>query len=283
MKSDRQFGNAGFTVSPVGLGCSRLGSVLGASKEQSEHLLRTALDNGVTFFDTSDIYGQGESERLLGRATAGRDDIMICTKVGKHLALSKRLLLPFKALITGVARRSSAAQRGIRQSRASGMPTNWNPTYLAGAIDRSLHRLGRSRVHVMMLHSPSKDVVRRGVAVGALETARLAGKVGLVGISVDDVEAAEAALDDVRIRVLQLPLHPGSNVFDGIVAQAQAQGVAVVAREVLGGPNVISKQTIEKSMVAARLRDVAAMPGVTLALVGTTNAAHLREATDPFN
>lgn len=121
MKSDRQFGTAMFSVSPVGLGCSRLGSVLGASKEDAEILLRAALDNGVTFFDTSDIYAQGESESLLGKAIVGRRDVIICTKAGKYLPLSRRLLLPFKSLIKQVASRNQAVRQSVRQDPSQGL------------------------------------------------------------------------------------------------------------------------------------------------------------------
>lgn len=133
-----------------------------------------------------------------------------------------------------------------------------------------------------MLHSPDAEIIRRGDAVGALEVARRAGKIGMIGVSVDDVAAAEAALADGRVGALQVPLHPGSTEFTGIIRKAEERRVAIVAREVLGGPNVISKEILAKDMVAARLAGVTAIPGVSLALVGTTKVNHLLEVLVDF-
>lgn len=282
MKSDRMFGKTGLTVSPLGLGCSRLGSVLGASADEAKALLTTALDNGVIFFDTADIYAQGESERLIGSVVGKRSDVVICTKVGKHLPLAKRMLLPFKSLIRRVADSSQSVRQGVRQSRAKGMPTDWTPEYLGRAIDRSLKRLGRERIDVLMLHSPGLTVIRAGDALGALAKSQASGKVGVIGLSVDDLETAEAALSDERVQALQLPLHPNSHLFDEILLRAHEKGVAVVAREILGGPNVIGPSVLRKEAVAARVSEVAAMSGVSVTLVGTTKARHLIEAIEPF-
>lgn len=278
MKSDRRFGTVACPVSPVGLGCSRLGSVLGASRESAEHLLEVALDNGVTFFDTSDIYGQGESERLLGRVTAGRSDVVICSKVGKHPSLTQRAMLPFKPLIKAFAGRSAAMRQTVRQSRARPMSTNWDPSYITLAVERSLRRMGRDYIDILMLHSPSAEIVRRGDAVGALEAACRAGKIGMIGISVDDAEVAEAALNDSRVGAIQLPLHPGCCEYGGIVQLAHTKGVATVAREVLGDPNVIGKQVLNSEVVSARVAQVTKETDVTVVLIGTTNAVHLLEA-----
>ncbi len=77
---------SGFALSlPLGLGCSRLGSVLGPGEDGARALIATALDHGITFFDTATIYAQGDSERLLGRVLGRRRDCVICSKVGQHL------------------------------------------------------------------------------------------------------------------------------------------------------------------------------------------------------
>lgn len=282
MISDRTFAASGLPVSRIGLGCSRLGSVLGASIEESESLLRHALDQGITFFDTSDIYAQGDSERLLGRVMGRRDDVLICTKVGKYLPPLKRMLVPVKTLIRDFARNSQSVTRGVRNSRAKPMPTNWAPDYIAKAVDRSLQRLGRDCLDVLMLHSPPQELIAEGAAIAALERARDAGKIRIIGVSVDTPAAALAALDFPAVAALQVPLHPDDVAFEAALDRARAKGVAIVAREVLGGPNVINKAMLGRDAVQTRLRSVSSIPGVTLALVGTTKLAHLQEAVDAF-
>ncbi|MCY1707578.1 aldo/keto reductase [Pannonibacter sp. SL95] len=282
MKSDRKFGRSGLTVSPVGLGCSRLGSVLGASATEAETVLRTALEAGITFLDTSNVYAQGESERLVGGAVKGRTNILVCTKVGKYLPLSKRLLLPFKSLIKSAVGGSKSLREGVRQSRSKGLPSSWEPSHLRQSVEASLRRLEREAVDVLMLHSPGAETIRKGEALDTLADLKRAGKIRVIGVSVDDVEAARAALADARVEALQIPLHPGLSDYDEILASAAAQGVAIVAREVLGGPNAINKAMLDGARVSARMVEAAATPGVSLALVGTTKPRHLQEAVSGF-
>ncbi|MEY4980155.1 MAG: hypothetical protein RLZZ352_2425 [Pseudomonadota bacterium] len=267
---------------PVGLGCSRLGSVLGASVQDSEKLLRAALDQGIRFYDTSNIYAQGESEQLLGRTMSTRQDVVICTKVGKYLPLNKRILLPFKSIIKQLVGKNEAVRAGVRSSRARGMPTNWNPEYIQKSVEKSLRRLNRDHIHVLMLHSPSAETVRQGDAIGALAKLKSSGKIGAVGVSVDDVNTAMAALADPRVEALQIPLHPSDLSYDLILKTAYEKGIVVIAREVLGGPNVIGREMLKGDMVTQRLKQVTQVPGVSLALLGTTKVKHLEEAIASF-
>ena len=202
----RAFGSTGVDVSGLGLGCSRLGSVLGADVKTAEVLLQTALDLGVSYFDTADIYGQGDSERLLGRTVANRPGAIICTKVGKRYALSKRLLIPLKAPIAAFARRANGAAAVVSRSRSQQVPTCFEPAYLERALHQSLRRLGVDRLDGVMLHSPAVEVIRRGDALATLAEFKSAGKVGFIGVSVDDLDAAHAAIADPRIQALQGPL-----------------------------------------------------------------------------
>lgn len=268
---------------PIGLGCSRLGSVLGASVQDSEKLLSTALDQGIRFYDTSNIYAQGESEQLLGRIMSKRQDVVICTKVGKYLPLSKRMLLPFKSVIKQLVGRNDTLRAGVRSSRARGMPTNWNPGYIQKSVEKSLQRLNRDHIHVLMLHSPSEEIIRQGDAIGALAMLKSSGKIGIVGVSVDDVNTAMAALADSRVETLQIPLHPGDSSYDTVLKIAYEKNIFIVAREVLGGPNVIGKEMLRGDIVSQRLKQVTEVPGVSLALVGTTKVKHLEEAIVSFH
>lgn len=262
----------------LGLGCSRLGSVNGSSAQESLSLLKTAIDAGIRFFDTSNIYAQGDSERLLAQAIGQREDCIICSKAGKYLSWKRRLFLPAKSVLKSVVGRSDTARRSVASARSRPMPTCWDAAFLSTSIDGSLKRLKRDRIDVFLLHSPPGDVLSQGDAIGTLAAARAAGKIDLIGASVDDVAAAQAALADSRIEVLQIPLHPGSDDFNVIVAQAAQQGVAVIAREILGGAMTISQTLDPKRFVTERIKVMTTSPDITVTLLGTTRTANLMSA-----
>ena len=263
---------------PIGLGCSRLGSVNGAGPEEARDLVALALDLGVRVFDTAGIYGQGDSERVLGAALAGRDDCVVCSKAGRVVPWAGRVLAPVKGALRGLARRTGAVRRGVAALRRAPVPTRWDAAFLTQSLDASLRRLGRDRIEVFLLHSPPVEVLATGGALDALDRARVAGKVGLVGASVDDAAACHAALDDARVRVLQMPLWSpeGQAAIDGVLQRAAAAGVVVMGREVLGGVDVAARA--RPGFAEARIVAAIRRSGVSLPLVGTTSARHLEVA-----
>lgn len=263
---------------PIGLGCSRLGSINGATPREARYLLDRAFAEGVRFFDTSNIYGQGDSERLISAALEQREGCVICSKAGKYFDWKKRMLLPFKDGWRLIARRSGRTRAAIAGARAKPMPTCWEPDFLQASLEASLRRLRRERIEVFMLHSPDAETLRRGVAIETLERARSAGKIGVLGASVDEPDAAEAALTDQRIKVLQLPLRPGETSFNAVATKAAAAGVAVIAREILGGSGVVAAAANPVAHAQARLVETLRRPDVALSLIGTTKQAHLDAA-----
>lgn len=255
---------------PLGLGCSRLGSVGGATPDEARALLRMALEGGVRFFDTSNIYGQGDSERLLAEVLAGCDDAMIASKAGKYLTWQRRLLVPLKGAFRASARQSVNAKKRVATVRSRPMPTRWDRGFLTSSLEGSLRRLKRERIDVFLLHSPSVDVIRTGEAISALNRAQIAGKIGILGVSVDDPETALACLTDERVRVLQLPLPPGASNYDDVLSRAAQAGVAVIAREILGGVTAIAAQRYPASFARERIIQMAKDPQVSVPLVGAT-------------
>ena len=270
---------SGFALSlPLGLGCSRLGSVLGPGEDAARALIATALDHGITFFDTATIYAQGDSERLLGRVLGRRRDCVICSKVGQHLPVPGPALLPIKRLARIAAARSPVALRAVARARAQPLPRIWTASFLSEAVEASLRRLDREQVEIMLLHGPPASVLAEGMAVGTLEAAQRCGKIGLIGVSVDDVPAAFAALADERVRVLQIPLLPGEIEFEPVIERARREGVAIIAREVFGGPRAISGEIQPEGFAASRVAELTTRVDLAVTLVGTTNERHLREA-----
>lgn len=262
----------------LGLGCSRLGSLNGASGKEARAILHLAVEQGIRFFDTANIYAQGDSERYLGEILAARSDCVICSKGGKYLTIRKKIFVPLKGVLRSFASRSEDMRSTVARVRSRPMPTRWDSGFLTRELEASLKRLRRERIDIYMLHSPAATVLERGDAVEALEAARLAGKIGCVGASVDDPEAARAALADPRVWVLQLPLHAGDTAYDAVLAEAASRGVAIVAREILGGQQAISGTLDVASSAEARVRSVIGRPDIAVTLIGTTKAAHLRQA-----
>ncbi len=260
---------------PIGLGCSRLGSVNGASGEEARAIISRALDGGIRFFDTSNIYGQGDSERILGDLLSKRDDCIICSKAGKYLDWKKQALVPLKGLIRATVRKSAKASESVQSARAKPMPMRWDSSFLTKSIEQSLKRLRRERIEMFMLHSPPAQVIKDGQAIETLERLRNSGKLGFIGVSVDDVESANACLRDARIQALQIPVRPGEVAFNEVVDAAASSGVAVIAREILGGHSVVSRAKDPLAFSDARISEMIAHPSISVALVGTTKMNNL--------
>lgn len=127
----RRLGSSGLTVSAAALGCNNFGWRIG--EEESAAVVRAALDEGVTFFDTADVYGgpggHGLSEGYLGAALLGeRDRVVIGTKFGMSMEGKAGALPPWE---TGASRR-----------------------YLRSAVEHSLRRLKTDRIDLLQLHAP---------------------------------------------------------------------------------------------------------------------------------
>jgi aryl-alcohol dehydrogenase-like predicted oxidoreductase len=154
---------AALEVSVVGLGCNNFGARL--EYPATERVVRAALDAGIFFFDTADIYGGTRSEEFLGRALgAQRDQVVIATKFGMRV---------------------DDARRGA------------HPDYIRRAVEDSLRRLGTDRIDLYQLHEPDPGVPIADT-LGALDALVRAGKVREIGCSNFSVEQLRAARAAVR-------------------------------------------------------------------------------------
>jgi aryl-alcohol dehydrogenase-like predicted oxidoreductase len=151
------------TVSVVGLGCNNFGGRLDA--EGTARVVQAALDAGVNFFDTADIYGATKSEEYLGLALRGRrDQVVLASKFGLPL---------------------DEHRRGA------------SPQYVKRAVEDSLRRLGTDRIDLYQLHRPDPDVPI-AETLGALDELVRAGKVREIGSS--NFSAAQVAAADAAVR-----------------------------------------------------------------------------------
>ncbi len=141
----------------VGIGCNAFGTRMDAG--QVAAVVDAAIEHGVAFFDTADVYGLGSSEELLGQAIRGRrDEVIVATKFGMDLQG-----LNGDDSVSGGDRRGSAA-------------------YVRTAVDASLRRLGVERIDLYQFHTPDR---RTPIAetLGALDELVKAGKVRAIGCS----------------------------------------------------------------------------------------------------
>ena len=191
-----------------------------------------ALDLGVTVFDTADVYGQGDSERMIGRALATRrSEAVVITKLGKLFSKRMRLLRPLKPILKPLV-----AGRGnlVTSQRQKNMAEDFSPARYAAALDASLHRFGFDHVDGLLLHSPPASVVRRPETAAALAALRDAGKALQFGVSCDDRDCFEAAIAMPGASLLQLPIDLiDETVKDGLLAEARSRGFTIFAREVV--------------------------------------------------
>ena len=157
----RQIGS--LTVSSLGLGCMGMSEFYGSADEQTAiDTIHRALDLGVTFLDTADMYGPFTNEQLVGRAIAGRrDEVQLATKFGNE-----------------------------RHPDGSWIGINGTPDYVARACDASLKRLGVDHIDLYYQHRVDKSVPIEET-VGAMQELVAAGKVTHLGLS-------EAGADTIR-------------------------------------------------------------------------------------
>jgi aryl-alcohol dehydrogenase-like predicted oxidoreductase len=204
----RILGSTGIRVSEIGFGTWGLGGdaqgaiAYGATRdEESISALRAACDRGVNFFDTSDLYGFGHSEEVLGEALRGmRDRVVIATKGG---------LLD-----------------------ASGAH-DFSPAHLRRALEASLKRLGTDYVDLFQLHSPPVDLlVRQPEIIGSLEDLRRAGKLRAYGASVRSPEEGLVAVERLGLRCIQanFSLVDQRALENGLLERCERLGAGLIGR-----------------------------------------------------
>jgi aryl-alcohol dehydrogenase-like predicted oxidoreductase len=230
----RRFGRTDLNVPAFGLGCARIGGIFNRDPAEFVSLLSAAFDAGITFFDTSDIYSQGESEKLLGRAFRHRRDrVVIASKAGYVLPSQRRIAARLKPFVRPAIRLLGLSRQHLPASVRGSLAQNFSPDHLRRAVEGSLVRLGTDHLDLFQLHSPPAEIVERGDWVPTLEALQQQGKIRYYGISCDSVDAAAAALRHPGVSSLQISISLLERDALGVLADAQERGVGVIARECL--------------------------------------------------
>lgn len=310
----RAFGNTDLRVTELGLGCARIGGVFQGDTLGFTRLIAMARDAGINFFDTADMYSQGESESLLGRAFQGqREQVVIATKAGYTLPGRRKIAAHLKPILRPLIQALGVRRDRLPASARGVIAQDFSPTYLVRALEASLKRLRTDYVDLFQLHSPPTEVVERGEWEPTLEDLKRSGKIRYYGIACDTIETGLAALRFSGVSSLQFTFSLlEQKALEALLPEAQSRGVGGIAREVLGN-GLLVKESHEIDLAAycssaeelerrprqlAELRARAAehnvrLPqmamefatqasGVSVALVGARTPQQLRHLLDDF-
>ena len=253
----RSFGRTGLQVSEIGFGGSRLGGLMAerGSGDSALSALRAAFDAGITFYDTADMYSQGEGEALLGKAFAGRrDKVILASKGGYCLPAQRQLLARIKPLIRPLVQALGIKRENLPSAVSGTVSQDFSPAYIALALEASLRRMKTDYLDIYQLHSPSAETIQSDPfleTLAILENMKRQGKIRHYGIAADTVADALAALSHPGIACVQTPFGLlDLEALDALLPQAETQGVGVIARGCFGGG------LLKDSLTEAELRDL---------------------------
>jgi aryl-alcohol dehydrogenase-like predicted oxidoreductase len=197
----RALGRTGWSISEISFGAWAIGGAWGTvDDKESLATLHAALDGGVNFFDTADVYGDGRSERLLAKLKKERKEkFYIATKAGRRLPV----------------------QTADGYSREN----------LTTFVHRSLRNLNTDTIDLLQLHCPPTEVYYRPEVFGILDDMVKAGKLRHYGVSVEKVEEALKAIEFPNVQSVQIIFNlfrqrPAELFF----AEAQKRKVGILAR-----------------------------------------------------
>ena len=212
----RELGKTGIKVSEVSFGTWAIGGSWGRTNdEESLKAIQYAIDKGVNFFDTADVYGDGHSEELLAKATKGKEDeIYIATKFCR--------------------------QGDIHD------PNNYSYETVRSYCEASLKRLQREAIDLYQIHCPATEILRSGEIFDVLDRLQHEGKIRNYGVSVETVEEGLICLEHPNVKALQVIF----NIFrqkplEELLPKAYEQGVGILARVPLASGLLTGKFTKE--------------------------------------
>lgn len=210
----RSFGRTGWQISAIGFGAWAIGGTWGpVDDRESLAALHRAVDQGINFFDTADVYGDGRSERLLAQLRRERSETLyIATKAGRRLD-------PHVA--AGYDRRN-----------------------LTGFVERSLRNLGTDTIDLLQLHCPPTEVYYTPEVFGVLDELAKEGKIRHYGVSVEKVEEGLKAIEYPNVQAVQLIFNlfrqrPAALFF----SEAKRRQVGILARVPLASGMLSGKMT----------------------------------------
>ena len=218
----RTMGNSALSVSAIGLGCMSMSGTYGKSDDaQSIDVVHRAIDIGINFLDSSDMYGWGHNEELLGRALKGRrDKVVVTTKFGQ-----------------------------VQSPDGKGNLVDGSPAYVARACDASLRRLGVDVIDLYYQHRVDPKVPIEDT-VGAMSRLVERGKVRYLGLS----EAAPATIRRAHA------VHPLSSVQSeySLLYRQPAEDTLPTCREL--GISYVAYSPLGRGLLTGRIQTTSDLP-----------------------
>jgi aryl-alcohol dehydrogenase-like predicted oxidoreductase len=216
----RRLGGQGLAVSAEGLGCMGMSAFYGSFDDtESTSTIHRALDLGVNFLDTADVYGPFTNEVLVGQAIAGRrDEVLVATKFGNEVDAE-----------------------GTRTGRVNG-----RPDYLRASVEGSLQRLGLDVIDLYYQHRVDPDVPIEDT-FGALGELVTAGKIRYLGIS-------EAAPETIRRAHATAPLSAVQTEYSLFTRDVEDDGVLATVREL--GIGFVPYSPLGRGFLSGKIRSI---------------------------
>ncbi len=197
----RKFSNTGWNVSEIGLGCWGIGGNWDdVTDEEAEKVLKKSLDKGINFFDTSDVYGDGRSEKFISKIIKSTSEkIFVATKTGQRIK-------PY-------------------------IPEGYNFKTIEQFINRSLKNLGVEQIDLLQLHCPPKELCSKRELYEMMDEFKKIGKIAHYGVSVFNLSEAMNAIKFPNVKSIQIVF----NIFrqrpaEIFFKEAKKKEIAVIAR-----------------------------------------------------
>ncbi len=217
----RMLGRTGYQVSEISFGAWAIGADWGqVDDDKSMAALNRAIDLGINFIDTADVYGDGRSERLIAKLRKSRsEEILVATKAGRRLS-------PHEA-------------------------AGYNKKNLTAFVERSLRNLETDCLDLVQLHCPPTEVYYQPETFVALDDLVAEGKIRHYGVSVEKVEEALKAIEYPNVKTVQIIF----NMFrlrpiDLFFREAQARSIGILARVPLASGLLTGKMSAETTFAA---------------------------------
>ena len=221
----RQLGRNGFNITEVGLGCWQIGADWGKEINKNKALdILEAVANGIDFFDTADVYGNGRSETLIGEfLKTTNSNIKVATKFGRS---------------------------------ANVFPDNYTEKNLREAVDASRKRLNKDTLDLLQLHCIPIEELKKGDIFDWLRSLKHEGKIAHFGASVESIEEGLLCIEQEELQSLQVIY----NIFrqkltKELLPKAYKKGVGIIVRLPLASGLLTGKFTTKTSFAESDHRN----------------------------
>ncbi|MEH7333052.1 aldo/keto reductase [Neobacillus drentensis] len=212
----RELGNTGIMISEVSFGTWAIGGSWGrTSDEEALKSLEYAIEEGVNFFDTADVYGDGHSEELLAKATKGKEDqIYIATKFCRQGDIFD--------------------------------PKSYSYEQVSAYCEASLRHLNREAIDLYQIHCPATEILKDGSVFEVLDRLQTEGKIRHYGVSVETVEEGLICLKYPNVKSLQIIFNMfRQKPLETLIPEAYQKGTGLLVRLPLASGLLTGKFTDE--------------------------------------